>query len=349
MKFLQRGGLLALALMAVSGVANAQDLFIGDFGGNALMRFNGVTGAGPSGSAVVNNVEHIQTTASTVYANSFFDGKIKRFDRATLAALPDFATLPGGLGLQTSADSSKLFTTNSRLNLILDASVRRYDITSGLVEAEVNLSTFFGDNQVNPWSIRLDSTGNNLLFSMGFSGDNTFTPNAARGIYSLPTNFTNASTPVTLVSAANLGGINRPAGVAVLPSGDFFVVGSQFDGGPITINRYAAGGGAPIATVVDGVGGAIFNTLSGYDIAIGFDGNLYATANPSSGNACVLKINVATNTLDSTFVSASGGVHLAKTLHFDQFSAAAAAPEPGTLVLGALGLMGLVVARRRKH
>ena len=116
-----------------------------------------------------------------------------------------------------------------------------------------------------------------------------------------------------------------------------------------TINRYAAGGGAPLATITDGVGGAIFNTLSGYDIAIGFDGNLYATANPSSGNACVLKINVATNTLDSTFVSASGGVHLAKTLHFDPFSAGAAAPEPGTLALGALGLMGLVVVRRRKH
>lgn len=339
MQFSVKKGLAVLGVLALTSGAQAQNLYVGDFSGNSVLRFNALTGGLPD--AVIPSLtqpDHIQTTANDLYIAAFGDGAVFKYNRTNLAApRTTLISLNNVIGLQLNPAGTELITTNTQG--VQNASIRRYSITGSLLDT-VDISGIAND----PWSVRLDSANNRLLFSMGF-----FSNSANQGIYTLPLNFTSASVPTALVTGASLNGISRPGGIAILPNGDFFTVGSLFAGGPLRINRYNAAG-SYLTTVTDGAGGAIFNNLSGFDLAIGPDGNLYATANPTSGgNGSVLKINATTNTFDSVFVGPAANIQIAKTLYFDSFAGSTAAPEPGTLALGALGLLGLVAARRRKH
>lgn len=337
------GALLTLgSVLLLCGVrAQAQSLYVGDFSGNTVVRFNGLTGGLPT--AIIpslNQPDHIQSTANDLFISAFGEGAVFKYDRNNLAVpRTTLISLSNVIGLQLNPSATELITTNTASSGIgLASSIRRYSITGSLLET-VDLAGIAND----PWSVRLDSANNRLLFSMGFFSNST-----NQGIYTLPLNFTSASVPTALVTGAALNGISRPGGIAVLPNGEFFTVGSLFAGGPIRINRYSATG-TYLTTVTDGAGGAIFNSLSGFDLAIGPDGNLYATANPTAGgNGSVLKINVATNTFDSVFIGPSAGIQIAKTLYFEPSLSGGVAPEPGTLALGALGLVGLLTVRRRR-
>lgn len=339
MQFTLKSGLLVLGVLALGGSAQAQNLYVGDFSGNSVLRFNAFTGGLPDATIPsLTQPDHVQTTANDLYISAFGDGAVFKYDRTNLATpRTTLISLNNVIGLQLNPAGTELITTNTQG--LQNASIRRYTITGSLLNT-VDISAIAND----PWSVRLDSANNRLLFSMGF-----FSGSPNQGIYTLPLNFTSASVPTPLVTGAGLNGITKPGGIAILPNGDFFTVGSLFAGGPIRINRYNSAG-TYLTTVTDGAGGAIFNSLSGFDLAVGPDGNLYATANPTGGgNGSVLKINATTNTFDSVFVGPAANIQIAKTLYFDSFAVGSVAPEPGTLALGALGLIGLVAARRRKH
>ena len=323
--------LILLGMVAHQASAQTSILYVTDYGNNILHRFDGATGALLSPDPFISGANANKGEQTLQVGNNLYmatdENNIRRYDAST-GALQATYGLPGAIGV-TSAGGNNLYVSG------YGGDLKKIDGLTGSVLGSINTG-------VQNWTVR--QNGSTLLVSAGFNYG------ANPGVYAYDLNLNpidlnggGFNTGDNLLVPGGTATLGMPAGIAVMPNGDFFVANSAFS--PVsTINRYNSSGS--LITTISLT--AIDPSLHGYDVAINpLDGFLYATAASTTNPGCILRFNTTTNAFDSIFVNNAGGVGINSPKALSFSTPAVAAPEPGTLVLFGIGLA--LVRKRRKR
>ncbi len=317
-------GLAALSLITAPP-AQAQYMYVGDYNGNQVLRFDAVTGAPDAGNPfikTVGNTESIRGYDNTLLVADAESGTnvVTKYNQTTGAAL----TGPGSsfhigaalYDMTLSADASTLYIAE-------DAQIVSYNLATG---AQIASHT-----TPDSWGVAISPKTGEIFTGNGWN-------TGAAGVYA----YNSALTTQRTVVAAGDHGLTAVAGITFAKDGSFYVVnGGNYDPNNGFVNHYKADG-TFISTMTTPDPTAISRAFAA---AIGPDNNLYVT---SFTGACVLKFNTISDTFDSVFVAPhGGGLASAKTLDFS-VNHITTVPEPGSVaLLCAFGVSGIGLLRRR--
>ena len=339
--------LLALSATAAES-AHAQDyLYVGDYSGNQVVRFNGDTGApvnptpfiSLTGAEGVGGVDKV-TLNGHYYANTLSVASgvhtINTYDISNPTVSPGLISsisTPGwsGLRIAFSNNGNTLYSGGYLGNNGAAGELRAYQFGTS---TELN---HIDNNNNGIWGVAVNPQNGRVYWTTGWTG------NSGGGIYSANPDLTG----VTQIAAPGAHGATGLVGITFKPDGTFYVVnGGNGDPNNDFILHYKADG-----TFLDRVDmtGMPSNALyNAFDTEIGPDGGLYVT---SQNGACAVEFNDSTDTYDRIFVPPhAGGLQQAKTIHFSTNSVVSGVPEPGVIaLLLACGLTGgRLLLRRRK-
>ena len=301
-------------------------MYVGDYNGNQVLRFNAVTGVPDAGNPFIKtlgNTESIRGYDGTLLVADAEPGtnRIAKYNETTGVAL----TGPGSsffvntalYDIVVSPDASKIYIAE-------DAQIASYDLATGNLLAT--------HSTPDSWGVAISPKTGEIFTGNGWQ-------TGAAGVYAYSPDLGTER----LVVPAGDHGLKAVAGITFARDGSFYVVnGGNFDANNGFVNHYKADG-----TFISTMTATDPNAISrAFAAAIGPDNNLYVT---SFLGACVLKFNTATDTFDSVFVAPhGGGLASAKTLDFS-VNHIESVPEPGSVaLLCAFGVVGAGLFRKRR-
>ena len=333
MKPMKKAG-LPLAMLGLSVLslvtarpAQAQYMYVGDYNGNQVLRFDSTTGAPDAGNPFIKTLGNTES--------------IRGYDGVLLVADAEGATNRVGkynvnTGAALTGPGSSFFVNTALYDIAIspdatkayiaeDAQIASYDLATGTLLAT--------HTTPDSWGVAINPKTGEIFTGNGWQ-------TGAAGVYAYDANL---GTQRTVVPAGDHG-LKAVAGITFAKDGSFYVVnGGNFDANNGFINHYKADG-TFISTMTDTADPAAISRA--FAAAIGPDGNLYVT---SFTGACVLKFNTATDTFNSVFVPPHGGnLVSAKTLDFS-VNHINSVPEPGSVaLLFASGIVGAGLFRKRR-
>jgi hypothetical protein len=320
--FLIRAAAFAVPLVMI-GIAAAAPLalYVTDNGvisaydatsGAPLQGFAPITGPGATGLAIGPD--------QNLYAASTTPAQVYRFDPATGAQIGGpFVSFNGqGDGHDVQSPQGMRFGPGGNL-YIADAALSDVHVYG---PAGNSLGTIEGQSLLTPGDVALDTTGN-------LPANNVFVVNPGTANILVSTGLGHDFVDFT---AAGAGGLIIPVSLSFGPDHDLYVLDTG--GGAPKVVRFLPNG-TPAGTVVSFTGD---NPFSPAYLAFGPDGNIYVSGQDATGLGEILKFATDGTPL-GTFIGGLGSPT------FMAFSAAV--PEPSTLVLAALGILGLVNVRLR--
>ena len=318
--------LAALSLIAARP-AQAQYMYVGDYNGNQVLRFDQTTGIPDAANPFIKTLGHTESIRGYdgVLLVADAEGgtnRLAKYNINTGAAL----TGPGAsFFINTALYDIAISPDATTAYIAEDAQIASYDLATGNLIAS--------HATPDSWGVAINPKTGEIFTGNGWQ-------TGAAGVYAYDANL---GTQRTVVAAGDHG-LKAVAGITFAKDGSFYVVnGGNFDAGNGFVNHYKADG-TFISTMTASDPAAISRAFAA---AIGPDGNLYVT---SFLGACVLKFNTTTDTFDSVFVAPHGGnLSSAKTLDFSVNHIETAVPEPGSVaLLCAVGVAGAGLFRRRR-
>lgn len=327
---------VVLSLAAAAPAARGQGyLYVGDFSGNQVVRFDAATGApvSPTPYIKLSGAEGIGGTNTILIVGSS-NGFINEYNTSTGAAqnppLLLHINTPGfsPLRVAMSLNGEDFYVAGNSSN----GQIREYNTATGALVHSIN--TPGGDGS---WGVAVNPTNGYVYFTSNWNGTG---PNRG-AVFSADPNLSAGS--LTTVAAPGAHGATDLVGIAFRSDGSFYVVnGGNGDPNNDFIIHYNANGTFRDFVNTTGMpAGALYNA---FDTEVGPGGHLYVS---SQNGACVVDFN-PNDTYNSILVPAhAGGLDQAKTIHFSINNV----PEPSSLALaglGTVGTLGYTLRRRRR-
>lgn len=323
-------GLTLMMGLGWSAAAWAQmSLLVSNISGNNVSRFDGTTGAGlgifasggglnsPAGLAV-------HPTTGNLFVVGASNNAVLQYSGTTGAFINTF-TSGGSLstpdGVAFGPDGN-LYVSGGTAN-----NVQRFNGTTGAF-----------------MNVFASGTGSALFFpgvggvTFGGASNNLYFANFVL-IPSYNAVRQHNGTTGAFINETTGGSLSIPAGVAIGADGNIYIANSNAN----NIQRYNGITGAFIGTFVTAGSGGLTRP---YGLAFGPDGNLYVSSyGGSTATSQVLRYNGTTGAFMDVFASGNGLNNPSYIL----FAQVAAIPEPTTLALTSIGLVGgWLLHRRRK-
>ena len=317
---------LTVLSLGVARPAQAQYMYVGDYNGDQVLRFDQTTGLPDASNPfikTIGNTESIRGYNGTLLVADAegATNRVAKYDVNTGAAL----TGPGSSFFVNTALYDIAISPDAKTAYIAeDAQIASYNLATGALIAT--------HSTPDSWGVAISPKTGEIFTGNGWQ-------TGAAGVYAYDANL---GTERVVVPAGDHG-LKAVAGITFAKDGSFYVVnGGNFDANHGFINHYKADG-----TFISTFTAPDPNAISrAFAAAIGPDGNLYVT---SFLGACVLKFDTTTDSFNSVFVAPHGGnLASAKTLDFS-VNHINSVPEPGSVaLLCAVGVTGAGVLRRRR-
>ena len=319
--------MLTVLSLATIRPAQAQYMYVGDYNGNQVLRFDAITGAPDAGNPFIKtlgNTESIRGYANTLLVADSETGTnvVRKYNETTGAALSG----PGSsFSIGTALYDMTLSSDASALYIAEDDHITSYNVATG-----AQIATH---STPDSWGVAISPKTGEIFTGNGWR-------TGAAGVYAYSADLGTER----LVVPGGDHGLTAIAGITFAKDGSFYVVnGGNYDPNNGFVNHYRADG-TFISTMTTPDPNQIARAFAA---AIGPDNNLYVT---SFLGACVLKFDTTNDTFASVFVAPhGGGLSSAKTLDFS-VNHVNEVPEPGSVaLLCAFGVVGAGLLRRKRR
>ena len=319
-------GLALLGLAALTAApARAQYLYIGDYTGHQVVRFDDRTGAMVAPTpfiATAGNTESIREYNGILLVadGDATTNRVTKYDVNTGARITgagsQFTIGTALYDMQVAPDASRVYIAE-------DNQIAAYSLTDG---------SLLGSHATpNSWGVAINPATGEVYTGNGWrTGDN--------GVYKYSPDLT---TQTTVVPRGDHG-LTAVAGITFAKDGSFYVVnGGNADPTHSFVNHYKADG-----TFIRTLAAPGPDFLQAFAAGIGPDNNLYVA---SFSGPCVVRYDTTTDAFMDVFIPGHvTGLVSAKTLDFSS-QRTTTVPEPGSVaLLSGLGVCGAGLLRRRR-
>lgn len=318
---------LALAALSLAVIPTAQAgeiLYAGDYNGQKVVRFDGVTGVPiPVNPFIVGGGESVAGFGNHILNEE--SGHIQQYNLTTGAFEKSFVPTGSGLGLAVALDAQSVYVTQS-------GSIDQYSLASGNYGALLHHANTF-----NSWGVAINPVSGKVYVNNGWS-------NGATGIQVFNADLSGGTTLV----GANDHGMTAGAGLVFSKDGSkFFAVnGGNHDPNNSFVNEYLADGTFVKTIQFGNIIPSNRPFTNAFGAAVNNAGNIFVS---SQRDNAVLEINLSNNDAVSLFVTPSNGASQSIKTIFFSGQTVLPTPEPSTLFLAFVAApIGLVAVYRRR-